>query len=53
MVSVCGWSMEGRGGRRANEQIAIYFSQIRVYSLNDIIYNEVKANSWLVSLFQV
>jgi len=32
-----GWSAEGGGG---NEQIAIYFSQIHVYSLIDIMYNE-------------
>jgi len=38
MASVCGWSMEGRGG--GNEQNAIYFIQIHVYSLNYIIYNE-------------
>jgi len=29
---------KGEGG--ANEQITIYFSQINVYSLNNIMYNE-------------
>jgi len=36
MAEVCDWSMEGGG----NEQIAIYFSQIHLYSLNDIMYSE-------------
>jgi len=36
MAEVCGWSAEEGGG--GNEQITIYFSQIHVYSLNDIIY---------------
>jgi len=38
MAAVCCWSTEGGGG--GNEQDAIYFSQIHVYSLNDLIYNE-------------
>jgi len=28
------------GDRGGNEQIKIYFSQIHIYSLNDIMYNE-------------
>jgi len=35
MAEVCDWSAGG-----GNKQITIYFSQIHVYSLNDIVYNE-------------
>jgi len=38
MAEVCDWSTEGEEG--GNVQIRIYFSQIHVYSLNDIMYNE-------------
>jgi len=38
VAEACSWSMEVLG--EGNEQIIIYFNQIHVYSLNDIIHNE-------------
>jgi len=40
MAEVCDWKVEG-GGRGGNEQITIYFSQIHVYFLNDIMYDGI------------
>jgi len=38
MTEVCDWNSEGE--ERGNKQITIFFSQIHVYSLNDVMYNE-------------